>query len=345
MWVHIAVFAVIAGIGLSFKAGWLHLDGLADRESVRLFLLVAVCGNLLGMLLTLTGGGGEVYMNGHRLEKETTGAYTEKFELSVDGEDPEEFQVQVPEKESGEELLSEETEKEENPEEIRKKELREAIEKYNEEKEDPDYYYLPEEWNGQKLEWQKPGDNTGTMVAALSFFAAFVLMFKKAKEEQEALAKRSEQLLMDYPPLILKFTLLIQAGMTARRAFQKMASDYMRAESSYKGHFAYEMIVTACHEMDSGVAELEAYRRFGERCGQMKYKTFSTILIQNLQKGSRHMAELLEQEALEAWDERKRKARVLGEAAATKLLIPMIMMLIVVMAIIMIPAFLSFYGQ
>ena len=123
-----------------------------------------------------------------------------------------------------------------------------------------------------------------------------------------------------------------------------MSSDYMRTEP-VKGHFAYEMIVTACREMDSGVAELEAYRRFGERCGQMKYKTFSTILIQNLQKGSRRMADLLEQEALEAWDERKRKARVLGEAAATKLLIPMIMMLIVVMAIIMIPAFLSFYGQ
>ena len=99
-----------------------------------------------------------------------------------------------------------------------------------------------------------------------------------------------------------------------------------------------------CHEMDSGVAEMEAYRRFGERCGQMKYKTFSTILIQNLQKGSHRMEDLLEKEALEAWDERKRKARVLGETAATKLLVPMVMMLAVVMAIIMIPAFLSFYG-
>ena len=39
------------------------------------------------------------------------------------------------------------------------------------------------------------------------------------------------------------------------------------------------------------------------------------------------MADLLEKEALEAWDERKRKARVLGEAAATKLLVPMVMML------------------
>ena len=70
--------------------------------------------------------------------------------------------------------------------------------------------------------------------------------------------------------------------------------------------------------MDSGVAELEAYRRFGERCGQMKYKTFSTILIQNLQKEADIWQIFWSREAMEAWDERKRKARVLGEAAATE---------------------------
>ena len=108
---------------------------------------------------------------------------------------------------------------------------------------------------------------------------------------------------------------------------------------------AYEEIRIVCYEMESGVSESEAYRRFGERCGQAKYKTFATLLIQNLQKGSRQMADMLERESTEAWEERKRKARVLGEAAATKLLVPMIMMLIVVMAIVMIPAFMSFYGE
>lgn len=107
---------------------------------------------------------------------------------------------------------------------------------------------------------------------------------------------------------------------------------------------AYEEIRIVCYEMESGVSESEAYRRFGERCGQAKYKTFATLLIQNLQKGSRQMADMLERESTEAWEER-RKARVLGEAAATKLLVPMIMMLIVVMAIVMIPAFMSFYGE
>ena len=90
---------------------------------------------------------------------------------------------------------------------------------------------------------------------------------------------------------------------------------------------------------------MEAYRRFGERCGQVKYKTFATMLIQNLQKGSRQLADMLEKESMEAWDERKRKARVLGEAAATKLLVPMILMLLVVTAVIMIPACLAFYGN
>ena len=330
MWVHIILFVLTFGIVLVWKAGWIRLDGIADRQSMRLFLLVAVCGNLLGMALTMTDGKVVVYQEGHRMEKTPDGAYTEELLVSVNGQKPQKFDVEIPEKETEETEV--EPEQEVNETEQRQKELREIIEEYNQQKQDPDYYYLPDQWDGQKLIWQKSGDQTGSLLASLAFFAAFVVMLKKAK-----------QLLMDYPSLIMKFTLLIQAGMTARKVFQKMSADYMRNRSK-TGRYAYEAITIMCHEMDSGVAEMEAYRRFGERCGQMKYKTFSTILIQNLQKGSHRMADLLEKEALEAWDERKRKARVLGETAATKLLVPMVMMLAVVMAIIMIPAFLSFYG-
>ena len=206
--------------------------------------------------------------------------------------------VQIPEKET-EEMEAENAQVKQSPEEMRQKELKEVIEQYNREKQDPDYYYLPDSWDGQTLKWQKPGESTGTLLAALALFAAVVLMLKKAREQQEEIAKRAEQLLMDYPSLIMKFTLLIQAGMTVRRAFQKISSDYLR-NCPKEGRYAYEAVTTTCHEMDSGVAELEAYRRFGERCGQMKYKTFSTILIQNLQKGGHRMADLLEKEALEA---------------------------------------------
>lgn len=342
MEVHIILLAMVMGIMIAWKTGLLHLNVLDDRKGRNLFLAVALAGNLLGFLVTFTNGGGTVYPNGHKLERTQDGDYEEKFLVSVDGEHAGSMYVEVPGKETDEE--SEENSRESFTEEEKiENTLREAISFYNEKKNDPDYYYLPEEWEGKHLDWEVPKDHSGTLLAGLSLFAALALLVRRVQEEQEEKKKRAEQLLMDYPGLVMKFTLLVQAGMTVRKAFQKIAADYRR-KSNGKSRYAYEEVVAACLEMESGISEAEAYRRFGERCGQIKYKTFSVLLIQNLQKGSRRMGELLEKESMEAWDERKRKARVLGELAATKLLFPMVMMLAVVMAIIMIPAFLAFYG-
>lgn len=337
MWVHIVLLVLVIGLAITWKIGWLKIEGLDNEKGKRLFLLVAIGGNLLGLCLTLTSG---EFKKDRTLVRSEDLTYEQKFQVSVEDGKSGPLYIAIPEKESEK---PEETEKSADMEESWKQDLRDAVVLYNEENEDPDYYYLPEEWNGKKLEWEYPVDHTGNLIAALSLFAAAVVLVKKAREEEEARIKRYEELLLDYPGMIMKFTLLIQAGMTVRKTFQKMAMDYRRKKKRKK-QTAYEEILITCYEMESGVSEAEAYRRFGERCGQMKYKTFATLLIQNLQKGSRHLAELLEAESVEAWEERKRKARVQGEVASTKLLLPMVMMLMVVMALIMVPAFLSFYG-
>lgn len=342
MWIHIVIFMVILGAFLAGKLGRLP-PWAGNAEGQKLFILVALAGNIIGMLLTVQSGGGTVYSSGYRIEKEETGAYEEKFIVSVDGKKAGSLYVQVPEKETEKSGEEPETEKELSEEQQREKELQDMIVQYNQKKNDPRYYYLPEEWNGKHLEWEQPKDTTGNLISALGLVAAAAVVIAKRREEESVQIKRREQMLMDYPGLVMKFTLLVQAGLTARKAFQKIAMDYGKREEGNK-RAAYEEIRTACYEMDSGVSEAEAYRRFGERCGQVKYKTLSTLLIQNLQKGSRYLSDLLEKESVEAWEERKRKARVLGEAAATKLLLPMVLMLLVVMAVIMLPACLSFYG-
>ena len=55
------------------------------------------------------------------------------------------------------------------------------------------------------------------------------------------------------------------------------------------------------------------------------------------------MAAILGREAEEAYEERKKRARILGEEAGTKLLLPMLLMLVIVMAILMVPAFFAFF--
>jgi hypothetical protein len=66
------------------------------------------------------------------------------------------------------------------------------------------------------------------------------------------------------------------------------------------------------------------------------------VLSQNLKKGARGLTDLLETEAEASLNERKNHARKIGEQAGTKLLLPMILMLGIVLVILMVPAFLSF---
>ena len=96
-------------------------------------------------------------------------------------------------------------------------------------------------------------------------------------------------------------------------------------------------------EMEGGLPEAQAYERLGNRCGLSEYKVLSVLLIQNLKKGNQGVLTLLERESAAAIEERKRKAKISGEQASAKLLGPMFMQLALVMALVMIPAFLSFY--
>ena len=70
-----------------------------------------------------------------------------------------------------------------------------------------------------------------------------------------------------------------------------------------------------------------------------EYIRLCTLLTQNLKRGNSSLLERLREEADKISEERLQRSRKLGEEAGTKLLVPMVMMLAVVMVMIMIPAF------
>ena len=171
-----------------------------------------------------------------------------------------------------------------------------------------------------------------------------MFLWRGRQEEEKKQRLRKEQLLRDYPELLGKLTLLLGAGISMRRAMERIAADYerMREKNQTEVRCAYEEVRNTCREMEQGISERAAYERFGERCGLLPYRTFASLLVQNLQNGSQGMQQLLRQEAARAQQQRRDRARVLGEQASTRLLIHMILMLLVVFAILMIPAWLSF---
>jgi hypothetical protein len=132
--------------------------------------------------------------------------------------------------------------------------------------------------------------------------------------------------------------------MTLRQAWNKISEDYA-SKASQKGfprQYAYEEMLATDRELKLGIPESTAYEQYGRRTGLISYIKFSSLISQNLKKGTKGFTDLLMREAIEAFEERKETAKRLGEEAGTKLLIPMMIMLVIVFLIIMIPAFSAF---
>lgn len=200
---------------------------------------------------------------------------------------------------------------------------------------------LPEQIGTEPILWREIIEDSSGYFLILVLLAAGVLYWGRGRELDQKLEARKRELLLDYPEIVNKLALYMGAGMTIRNAFLKMGEDYKKQKEQGK-KYVYEEILITCYELQGGRSETEAYDHFGRRCQVQAYMKLSALLSQNLRKGSNDLLRMLGQEADAAFAERKSLAKKLGEEAGTKLLVPMMMMLCIVMVIIMIPAYFSF---
>lgn len=203
-------------------------------------------------------------------------------------------------------------------------------------------WVLPTQYQGESIEWvEMVGDNSKLIWAAVMLIAAAVF-FLSDRDLHSELQKRMKKIKHEYPDIVQKFVLYMGAGMTIRSTFRKIASDYENGCKCVKDtHPAYEEMLYTCRELQAGVSEGAAYEHFGKRTGVQEYIRLCTLLQQNLKKGNSAIIDRLREEAYRASLEKLQSSRRLGEEASTKLLVPMVLMLLVVMVIIMIPAFSS----
>ena len=207
-------------------------------------------------------------------------------------------------------------------------------------------YKLPTEIEGEQISWFPFKDSKSLVIIVMTFVMVSVMLIGSKQEQFKQQQARKVQMQIDYPEILSKLILLMNAGMSMRMSFAKVTLDYkkqkeIRKQKNYY-RYAYEEFWITYQEMEHGVFEIEAYERLGSRCGLAMYKVFSVLLIQNLKKGNQKLLEALEREMTSAFEERKRRAKIMGEQASTKLLLPMMLMLIIVFVLLMVPAFLSF---
>lgn len=227
-------------------------------------------------------------------------------------------------------------------EEQRRRRILEAVERAEEETREEEALALPVESGGEKLHWRGRHNTMWLFIFPGVLCVAASVYFLKDEDLKKEIKKREEQMLLSYPEVVSKLSVYLGAGMTLKGAWEKVCGDYEGKKTEKGRNPVYEEMNIAYQEMRSGVSEIKAYEQFGRRCGLPLYSKFSTLLVQNLRKGSIRLGPLLKEESRRAFEERKNAARKAGEEAGTKLLLPMMMMLCVVMLMILLPAFMSF---
>ncbi len=220
--------------------------------------------------------------------------------------------------------------------------IQERIQEAVEQQKDSEQILLPDQVSGNRVEYMNPEKEKdySAFFLSLAILPALPLLWKY--QRQQKLQIREEQLALDYPELINKVLLLLSAGLTVRGCFERISGEYRkRLEEGGDRRYVYEEINVSCQEMKNGVSESEVIQEFGKRCRQLPYLKFASVVNQNIRKGSEGLTAILELEAVEAFEKRKETIKRMGETAGTKLLLPMMLMLGVVMAIILVPAFMT----
>lgn len=180
------------------------------------------------------------------------------------------------------------------------------------------------------------GDTSNGILFSGAAVAAFVgVPFMVDSSLKEQIEKRRRSIQMEFPEFVNKLTLLVNAGMTISKAWEKIINE------NKKEHILYDEMRYALMEIKAGKAEAVAYEEFARRCRVKEVTKFVSVIVMNLKRGGAEVVPVLKAQGDECWEMRKNAARQLGEEASTKILIPLMIMFLGIVLIVATPAVLS----
>ena len=147
----------------------------------------------------------------------------------------------------------------------------------------------------------------------------------------EKVKKRDEEISAEYPELLSKLALLVNASMIVPEAWSKIAQNGQGP--------LYEEMRRADEDIRNGYSTRDAYMDFAERCMNEDITKFISTLLQNMSKANAEMTLFLQDYAKEAWNGKKQRALQKGQAASSKLMIPIALIFIGILVMIIMPLF------
>lgn len=177
-------------------------------------------------------------------------------------------------------------------------------------------------------------------------FPSLILISENTKYHQ-LWKNRNVRIEAEFPEFLEELSIVMGAGMSLSLAWQRLGADYRRERAQTgKTDYLYEQVLRTSMELSQGTAVREALERFSQRIPLPQVRRFTVMLTQSLRRGDSYLLEKLKDFSREAWEEKKNQVRKKSEEVDTKLIFPLMIMLVVVLLMVLTPALLSmqWYG-
>lgn len=215
--------------------------------------------------------------------------------------------------------------------------------KYLKELYDPEYveFYLRVYW-AQALTYSMLAILLGALIyvaandpmvgALVAFGMGLILPWMTMRDLENKVQKRHTAIAMDMPELVNKIVILTGAGLTLQGALSKIANEM------YSDRILYRELAHTMSMIDSGESADAAFDRLGTKCNMAEMRRFIAVIIQNIHRGGSDVSAALKSIGDELWSSRKALALRVAEEASTKMLFPMMLMLLAVVLLVVAPA-------
>ncbi|MDF2534659.1 MAG: secretion protein [Bacillales bacterium] len=173
------------------------------------------------------------------------------------------------------------------------------------------------------------------LISILGLITGIGLAYYLQYEIKIKIKTRRNSLNSSFAEVLSKITLLMNAGQVLRDAWVKVANS--------NENILYLEMRTTGEEMRNGLSDQEAISNFAKRCATKEIRKFSSIVIQNLHKGSADLTNSLKLLTMENWELKRHEVKRKSELAGQKLLIPIGIMFAGILLMIMVPIFTNMF--
>lgn len=173
--------------------------------------------------------------------------------------------------------------------------------------------------------------DNATFMLIVGFFMCALIAACSLQNMKNKLSKRTEECERQLPEVVSTMAVLVNSGMVLREAWNRVAENGIGA--------FYELMRRTSENMRNGYSDAEALLLFGKTSNSTEIKKFTSALLQSMEKGGAELSVFLARQSSELWSTKRQHMLQSGEKAATKLLLPIVLIFVGIIIIVITAAF------